>query len=73
MVLQEKKISKGKGGADTGTGSEESPPIQMHWTVPTASLSGMSVASLTLSSSDYKPYKGVRTLAKSGKFQIRTV
>jgi AP-3 complex subunit mu len=55
------------------TGTEESPPIQMDWTVPSASISGMSVASLTMVNASYKPYKGVRTIAKSGKFQIRTV
>jgi AP-3 complex subunit mu len=37
------------------------------------SVSGLSVASLQLTSERYKPYKGVRTIAKSGKFQIRTV
>ena len=85
MILQERKSGKAMAGKQGGlgtdvsnnasrnsTGTEESPPIQMDWTVPMASLSGMSVASLSLSSADYKPYKGVRTLAKSGKFQIRT-
>ena len=51
----------------------DSPPIRMHWKVPMASLSGLSVSSLQLFNEDYKPYKGVRTIAKSGKFQIRTI
>ena len=53
--------------------SEESPPIEMHWKVPMASLSGLAVGSLVLSNERYKPYKGVRAIAKSGKFQIRSV
>ena len=53
--------------------SEESPPIEMHWKVPMASLSGLAVASLVLTSERYKPYKGVRAIAKSGKFQIRSI
>ena len=45
----------------------------MEWCVLLASLSGMGVASLTLEKESYKPYKGVRSLARSGKFHIRTV
>jgi len=52
--------------------TEEAPPIQMHWKVPMASVSGLQVASLVLTNEKYKPYKGVRTIAKSGKFQIRS-
>lgn len=52
--------------------SEEAPPIQMQWKVPMASVSGLQVASLLLTNEKYKPYKGVRTIAKSGKFQIRS-
>lgn len=53
--------------------SEEAPPIQLHWKVPMSSVSGLAVASLVLSNEKYKPYKGVRTIAKSGKFQVRSV
>ena len=63
----------GNSTSNTGAGAEESPPMQMEWTVPLASLSGMSVASLTLKNETYKPYKGVKTIAKSGRFQIRTM
>jgi AP-3 complex subunit mu len=45
----------------------------MHWKVPMASLSGLAVASLVLTNERYKPYKGVRAIAKSGKFQIRSI
>jgi AP-3 complex subunit mu len=52
---------------------EEAPPISMHWRVPMASVSGLAVQSLQLMNESYKPYKGVRTIAKSGKFQIRSI
>ena len=51
---------------------DEAPPIQMSWKVPMSSVSGLQVASLQLTNERYKPYKGVRTIAKSGKFQIRS-
>lgn len=51
---------------------KESPPIQMLWKVPMASVSGLSVAALQLTNESYKPYKGVRTLTQSGNFQIRS-
>ncbi|KAJ1398956.1 clathrin assembly complex, medium subunit, partial [Ochromonadaceae sp. CCMP2298] len=53
--------------------SQEAPAVQLGWRVPLASVSGLSVASLQLSNERYKPYKGVRTVAKSGKFQVRSV
>ena len=61
--------------ASRGTGASsniEIPPVQMHWKVPLASVSGLAVAGLQLTNERYKPYKGVRTLTKSGKFQIRS-
>lgn len=45
----------------------------MNWKVPSTSVSGLAVASLQLTNEKYKPYKGVRTVAKAGKFQIRIV
>lgn len=52
---------------------EEAPPISLNWKVPMASVSGLAVQSLQLLNESYKPYKGVRSVAKSGKFQIRTI
>lgn len=49
------------------------PVIEMHWKVPMSSVSGIAVGSLQLSNERYKPYKGVRTISKSGKFLIRSV
>lgn len=65
--------SSGGLGGPMGQGADEAPPIQMHWKVPMASVSGLAIASLQLLNERYKPYKGVRTLAKSGKFHIRTI
>lgn len=48
------------------------PVVEMHWKVPMASVSGIAVSSLQMTNERYKPYKGVRTVAKSGKFLIRT-
>jgi len=61
------------GSGSSGGGGEEAPPIQMDWKVSMASVSGLAIQSLQLTNEKYKPYKGVRTIAKSGKFQIRTV
>lgn len=41
--------------------------------VPMASVSGLAITSLQVFNEKYRPYKGVRTLTKSGKnFQVRT-
>jgi AP-3 complex subunit mu len=53
--------------------SEEDSSIELHWKVITASVSGLAVSSLTLSNERYRPYKGVRAIAKSGKYQIRSI
>ena len=55
-----------------GARPEESPPIQVDWKVPMASVSGLAVASLQLLNERYRPYKGVRTITKSGRFQVRS-
>ena len=51
--------------------SEELLTIQVHWKIPMTTLSGLGVASLSLNNETYKPYKGVRTLTKSGYSEIR--
>lgn len=65
--------SNAGGLSGAGGSAEEAPPIEMHWKVSMASVSGLAIQSLQLTNERYKPYKGVRTIAKSGKFQIRTV
>ena len=46
--------------------------VQLQWKVTNASFSGLSLSSLQITNEVYKPFKGVRSIAKSGKFQIRT-
>jgi AP-3 complex subunit mu len=52
---------------------EEAPPIELNWKVITATVSGLAVSSLTLTNERYRPYKGVRSIARSGKYQIRSI
>lgn len=49
----------------------ELPTIQVLWKVPAASISGIQIAALQLLNEKYRPYKGVRTITKSGKFLVR--
>lgn len=51
---------------------EENPPIEVHWKVAVASVSGIAIASLNLTNENYRPYKGVRTITRSGRFQVRS-
>ncbi|KAF0696615.1 Aste57867_12640 [Aphanomyces stellatus] len=51
---------------------DEKPIVLMNFTVPVSTVSGLAVESLVLSNEKYKPYKGVRTVTKTGRFQIRT-
>lgn len=50
----------------------ESPVIQLEWKVMNASFSGMSLSSLQITNESYKPFKGMRSIAKSGNYQIRS-
>lgn len=51
---------------------EATPPLYVTWKIPLASVSGLSVSGLSLSGESYKPYKGVRNITKSGRFQVRS-
>lgn len=55
----------------SGTKPEENPPLQLSWKIPQASVSGLSVSGLSMVGEIYRPYKGVRTITKSGRFQVR--
>jgi len=50
---------------------DENPPLGITWKIPSTSLSGLSVGGLSVTGEYYKPYKGVRNISKSGRFQIR--
>lgn len=68
MVLEE-------GGEETMASShasgEEQPPLFVNWKILLASVSGLNVSGLSVTGEQYKPYKGVRNITKSGTFQIR--
>merc|ERR1712232_1256678 len=49
---------------------EATPPLYVTWKIPLASVSGLTVSGLSLSGESYKPYKGVRNVTKSGRFQV---
>lgn len=51
---------------------EESPIIVAEFKIQGQSVSGLKVDSLVVTNEKYKPYKGVRSITKAGKFQIRT-
>ena len=50
---------------------EDSPPVLLEFTVPNTTVSGLAVETLLITNERYKPYKGVKTLTKAGKFQFR--
>jgi AP-3 complex subunit mu len=50
---------------------EENPPLSISWKIPLSSMSGLSVGGLSVANESYRPYKGVRNIAKSGRFQVR--
>ncbi|RHY27062.1 hypothetical protein DYB32_007077 [Aphanomyces invadans] len=51
---------------------DDNPIVLLRFSVPLSTVSGLTVDSLVLSNEKYTPYKGVRTLTKTGRFQIRT-
>lgn len=51
---------------------EENPTLQLTWKIPLASVSGLSVSGLSMIGEAYRPYKGVRSITKSGHYQIRS-
>jgi len=47
------------------------PNLSLHWKIPLASVSGLTVSGLSLAGEAYRPYKGVRNVTKSGIYQVR--
>jgi AP-3 complex subunit mu len=60
-----------KKGRSTATTLMAPPHLSLHWKIPLASVSGLSVSGLTVTGESYRPYKGVRNITKSGMFQVR--
>jgi AP-3 complex subunit mu len=51
--------------------SIRSPNLSLHWKIPLTSVSGLTVSGLSLAGENYRPYKGVRNITKSGLYQVR--
>ncbi|KAI9922850.1 hypothetical protein PsorP6_002371 [Peronosclerospora sorghi] len=51
---------------------DEKPIVLLGFKVPMTTVSGLNVETLLISNEKYRPYKGVRAMTKSGRFQIRT-
>eukprot|EP01091_Cochliopodium_minus_P014385 TRINITY_DN4876_c0_g4_i1.p1 TRINITY_DN4876_c0_g4~~TRINITY_DN4876_c0_g4_i1.p1 ORF type:complete len:419 (+),score=106.41 TRINITY_DN4876_c0_g4_i1:45-1301(+) len=51
---------------------ESNPVVIVDFEIQSWSASGISVDSLLLKGEDYKPYKGVKLITRSGTFQVRT-
>ena len=50
----------------------ETLPIIVDWRVPKCTVSGLEVVNMFLNESEkYKPFRGVRTVVKSGNYQMR--
>lgn len=50
---------------------EANPNLSLAWKIPLASVSGLSVSGLSVTGETYRPYKGVRNIAKGGRFVVR--
>jgi len=51
---------------------DENPVVTAEFKIQGVSVSGLAVDSLSLHNEKYKPYKGVRSIVKAGRFQVRT-
>jgi len=62
----------GTASADHSKRLDPAPIISVDFKVTGVTISGLSVDSLSISNESYKPYKGVRCIAKAGLFEVRT-
>ncbi|TKR81026.1 hypothetical protein L596_014972 [Steinernema carpocapsae] len=56
----------------TASGPVDSPPIIVKFKINQLAASGLKVNRLDMYGEKYKPFKGVKYITKSGKFQVRT-
>lgn len=52
--------------------SPSNPSIMVSFSVPKFSISGLKIARVDLYNEKYKPFKGVKSVTSSGKFEVRT-
>ena len=64
---QNKKVDKDNDDDE----SIRAPNLSLHWKIPLASVSGLTVSGLSIAGESYRPYKGVRNVTKSGLYQVR--
>ena len=57
--------------ADGQRTPQQPPPITAEFKIQQYTVSGIKVANLIVTREQYKPYKGVRSVTKAGRFQIR--
>ena len=62
---------RAQGGAPA-SGPPPAPTVFAKFRVPMFSVSGLKVDGLSVTNTAAKPYKGVRTVTKAGRFQVRT-
>lgn len=45
--------------------------VVIGWRLPSTAVTGLHVDSLTITGESYKPYKGLRCVTKSGRYELR--
>lgn len=55
-----------------GQPPDSNPVISADFKIVMFSVSGLKIDSLSLTNERYKPYKGVRSITKAGKFTVRS-
>jgi len=63
---------RGSVSIGAGTGNLDAPPISVHFKINQLAVSGLKVNRLDMDGEKYKPFKGVKYIAKAGRFQVRT-
>lgn len=56
---------------DGGKRPDQNPSLTISWKIPSSSMSGLAVGGLSVTGETYRPYKGVRNIARSGRFFVR--
>ena len=55
-----------------GSSVRTRPEVSVHFSLPLHAASGLKVNKLEMYTEDFKPYKGVKYMTKSGSFQVRS-
>lgn len=71
VKLNPPKQNKNEDDEEDNDGGIRPPSLSFHWKIPLTSVSGLTVSGLSIAGENYKPYKGVRNITKSGLYQVR--